>query len=770
MKRILFIFFLTFFGVQSSLAQSAKTDSLEARLKFVEANERIPILIELAELNQRDSEKALGYVDEAEKLLDAYPDPARESLLLGRTGWIYYYMRDFDTALEFSVNAEQIALEISHYDHTARAQLLRGRLLRDNDEFEESIAVLDSALVLTNDSSELLLRSSILNELGTVYRRIGNSQKALEFHAEALDLVEKSGDKEALSVTYNLTGITNDILGNYDDALRYYLQSLRVREGLNDQRGMAASMTNLGILHQRLEQYPEALDFYEQSLAIWKDLDAKDPLASTLNNTGAVYELMEDYETAREYYEQAHEIWVELGKLSSISISLNNLATMDLYLGNYEQALDLKQQVFNHHLELGNVVGTASVSRDIATIYREMEQPDSAMATAQQSLEFALESGSWQQIRNAHELLYELHEDSGDFEQALEHHKLFEAANDTLFNADSQSIIAELQEQYRTRQQQQEIELLQQSRELQKLWFFLVIGGFTTAFIVAGFMYNRYKMKVRNREKLHLAEIEKTHLAAENAEAKTKLLDAENRRKTKELEDARNLQLSMLPSDLPECSNASITAYMKTAAEVGGDYYDVDLQDDGTLTFCIGDATGHGTKAGLLVMAMKSLFNLTSREKDLRTIMHRCSAAIKRMNLSQLYMAFAVVRLKGDTLELVGGGMPPALLYRCATGKVESIDLKGMPLGSVPDYPYELSSVSFCKDDVLVLLSDGYAELHNEQGEMMGYEKPAELLSKAGCAPIDEIIAHFRKAADEWTDSSSPNDDMTFVVVKRNGD
>ena len=81
-----------------------------------------------------------------------------------------------------------------------------------------------------------------------------------------------------------------------------------------------------------------------------------------------------------------------------------------------------------------------------------------------------------------------------------------------------------------------------------------------------------------------------------------------------------------------------------------------------------------------------------------------------------------------------------------------------------------LSSVSFCKDDVLVLLSDGYAELHNEQGEMMGYEKPAEILSKAGCAPIDEIIAHFRKAADEWTDSSSPNDDMTFVVVKRNGD
>ena len=416
------------------------------------------------------------------------------------------------------------------------------------------------------------------------------------------------------------------------------------------------------------------------------------------------------------------------------------------------------------------MVGSASVSRDIANIYQEMGQPDSAMVTATRALEYAVESESWPQIRNAHELLYELYEASGDFEHALEHHKLFQAANDTLYNADSQSVIAELQEQYRTRQQQQEIELLQQSRELQQLWFFLMIGGFTTAFIVAGFMYNRYKMKVRNREKLHLSEIEKTQLAAENAEAKTKLLDAENRRKSKELEDARNLQLSMLPPALPECSNASIAAHMKTATEVGGDYYDVDLQDDGTLTFCIGDATGHGTKAGLLVMAMKSLFNLTSREPDLTKIMRRCSAAIKRMNLPQLYMAFAVGRLKGDKLELVGGGMPPALLYRCETGEVEQIDLKGMPLGSVPDYPYALTSVSFYKNDVLVLLSDGYAELLNEEGEMMGYEKPAEILAKAGCLSIEEIIDQFRVAADEWTNSSNPNDDMTFVVVKRNGD
>lgn len=769
MKRTLFIIaYLILVGTQPSWAQSAKTDSLEAHLQTVEANEKIPVLIELIELNQRNPEKALDFADQAGQLLDIYPDPTRESLLLSRTGWVYYYLNDLETAMDFSVDADKVAREIPHAGNSARAKLLRGRILRDSDEFDAAIAVLDSALVLMEDSGDPVLRSSILNESGTVYRRKGDLQKTLELHTEALALVETSGDQEALSATYNLLGITNDILGNYDEALRFYLQSLRVREELNDRRGMAAAMTNMGILHQRLEQYPEALDFYEQSLRIWEELDAAGPMASTLNNTGAVYELMEEYETARTYYEQAYEIWSEIGNLYSISISLNNLGTIHLYLGDYEQALNFKQQVLKNHIELGNIAGSASVLRDISMIYRDIEEPDSAMTTAHQSLEYALESGSWQQIRNAHELLSELYEASGDYVKALEQYKLFQAANDTLFNADSQSVIAELQEQYRTRRQQQEIELLQQSRELQQLWFFLMLGGFTTAFIVVGFLYNRYKLKVQNREKLHLAEIEKTQLAAENAEAKTKLLDLENRRKSKELEDARNLQLSMLPAALPECSNATITAFMHTATEVGGDYYDVDLLDDGTLTFCIGDATGHGTKAGLLVMAIKSLFSLMSCEKDLKSILRRSSIAIKKMNLPQLYMAFALARLKGTTLELVGAGMPPALVYRADTGEVETVDLKGMPLGSVPDYPYETQSLEMHPNDVLLLLSDGYPELLRHDDEMLGYNNAKKILCESGHLSPDDIIQRFKDTANEWLQGERPNDDMTFLVVKKN--
>ncbi len=73
-----------------------------------------------------------------------------------------------------------------------------------------------------------------------------------------------------------------------------------------------------------------------------------------------------------------------------------------------------------------------------------------------------------------------------------------------------------------------------------------------------------------------------------------KFLQLENDRKTKELEEARQLQLSMLPKTLPQLPHLDIAVYMKTATEVGGDYYDFNVGMDGTLTVVIGDATGHG--------------------------------------------------------------------------------------------------------------------------------------------------------------------------------
>ena len=142
--------------------------------------------------------------------------------------------------------------------------------------------------------------------------------------------------------------------------------------------------------------------------------------------------------------------------------------------------------------------------------------------------------------------------------------------------------------------------------------------------------------------------------------------EAENERKTKELEEARQLQLSMLPKELPVIPNLDIAVYMKTATEVGGDYYDFHVGMDGTLTVVIGDATGHGLKAGTMVTTAKSLFSSHADDDDIIKTFHEFTRVIKNMRMHLMSMCLSIIKINGDKLKISAAGMPPALLYRKA--------------------------------------------------------------------------------------------------------
>ncbi|MCB9249363.1 MAG: hypothetical protein H6613_12865 [Ignavibacteriales bacterium] len=123
-------------------------------------------------------------------------------------------------------------------------------------------------------------------------------------------------------------------------------------------------------------------------------------------------------------------------------------------------------------------------------------------------------------------------------------------------------------------------------------------------------------------------------------------MEAENRRKTEELEEARQLQLSMLPKELPQLPNLDIAVYMKTATEVGGDYYDFHIGLDGTLTVVVGDATGHGMKAGTMVTTTKSLFNVLAPNPNIIDTFHEMTRCLKLMQMDKLSMCMTMLKFR----------------------------------------------------------------------------------------------------------------------------
>ncbi len=250
------------------------------------------------------------------------------------------------------------------------------------------------------------------------------------------------------------------------------------------------------------------------------------------------------------------------------------------------------------------------------------------------------------------------------------------------------------------------------------------------------------------------------------AKGKAKLLEAENKRKSMELEEARQLQLSMLPKTIPQLERYDIAVYMKTSTEVGGDYYDFNVNSDETLTIAIGDATGHGLRAGTLVTAAKSLFSTHGGNKDILFSLKEFSRCIMALDFYQLSMCMTFVKIRQNEFQIGSAGMPPLFIFRSSTQTVEEHIIVGAPLGTFSGFPYKIETLKLETNDVLLLMTDGFPELISNTGEIFNYSRVTDLLKVNGNSAPKEIISEFEKSTVDWLQGKEADDDITFVVLK----
>ncbi len=283
--------------------------------------------------------------------------------------------------------------------------------------------------------------------------------------------------------------------------------------------------------------------------------------------------------------------------------------------------------------------------------------------------------------------------------------------------------------------------------------------------IVLVILYSLRRFEINRREQK--AQVRESELRAKAAEAEKRALEAENERQTKELEDARRLQLSLLPREVPSLPEYEIAVFMKTATEVGGDYYDFHVDNDGSLRIAFGDATGHGMQAGTIVTLMKGLFLSDASRFDILTFFSHCSNAIKQIRLGRLFMALTLVRLKGNSLSFSSAGMPPVYLYHAQDQSTEEILLKGMPLGAMKNFPYVIYSGALEAGDLLLLLSDGLPEQKNAAGEMFDYSRVEKTFKANATSAPREVIEQLVLAGESWMTGAVQDDDLTMMVIRR---
>lgn len=279
-----------------------------------------------------------------------------------------------------------------------------------------------------------------------------------------------------------------------------------------------------------------------------------------------------------------------------------------------------------------------------------------------------------------------------------------------------------------------------------------------------GLLFGLRRYEINRREQK--AQIRESALRIKATEAEKRALEIENDRKTKELEEARQLQLSMLPKKLPVLPNMEIAAFMRTATEVGGDYYDFRVQENGDLYVAFGDATGHGLQAGTMVTLMKGFFTSDSSKLGMQEFMNHCSRMIKEIELGRILMSFSYLKIENNKMHITSAGMPPVFYHNSKSGVIEEIIIQGMPLGAMKNFPYKVIDKEINSGDTILLLSDGLPEQMNSKEEMFDYERVKNCFLSSIQDKPDDIINRLVKAGDEWMNGTVQEDDITFTVIR----
>ena len=222
----------------------------------------------------------------------------------------------------------------------------------------------------------------------------------------------------------------------------------------------------------------------------------------------------------------------------------------------------------------------------------------------------------------------------------------------------------------------------------------------------------------------------------------------------------------MLPNHVPEHPAAEVDWAMKTATEVGGDYYDYRIADDDRLTLILGDATGHGMQAGTLVTATKSLFQGLKIDENFADTVSNMSLSLKSMNLNRLGMALTLVELDGHRLRYCAAGIPPMLIYRAKEDTVEEGETGGLPLGLTTRGNYQQTELTLESGDALLLMSDGLAERTNEAEEEFGYQRVQDLFHEVATDTPTEICRKMAAGGDAWAEGKEQDDDVSFLAVR----
>jgi serine phosphatase RsbU (regulator of sigma subunit) len=237
-----------------------------------------------------------------------------------------------------------------------------------------------------------------------------------------------------------------------------------------------------------------------------------------------------------------------------------------------------------------------------------------------------------------------------------------------------------------------------------------------------------------------------------------------------ELRVARSIQEASLPKEVPQLEGWVISPRYQPAREVGGDFYDFHLLSEGRLGLVVGDATGKGVPAALVMSTTCGMLQVTAQALDSSSpgeVLAQVNETLLARLPQNMFVTcfYAILDPESGTLRYANAGHDLPYLHR--DGNAEQLKARGMPLGLMPGMGYEEKETILEAGEVTLLYSDGLVEAHDPTGEMFGFPRLRELVAEHAAeeGSLGDILLRelYTFTGEGW----EQEDDITLLTLRR---
>ena len=260
-------------------------------------------------------------------------------------------------------------------------------------QYQKALRYYEKGLAILREIGNRKGEGISLQNIGNLYHHLGQYQKALSYYERSLAISREVGNRDGEGRNLGLIGSVCGNLGQYQKALRCVEKALTIERKVGDRKGEGITLGVFGDVYRGLGQYQKALTYYEKALAISREIGDRDGEGGTLGDIGAVYTRLSQYQKALSYHEKSLAISRGIGDIYGEGASLTSIGDVYRGLGQYQKALTYYEKALAISREIGDRDGEGTDLGDIGLVYWNLGQYQKALSYFKKSLAISREIG-----------------------------------------------------------------------------------------------------------------------------------------------------------------------------------------------------------------------------------------------------------------------------------------------------------------------------------------------------------------------------------------